>query len=904
MLQWAQRLSVSRVRRGLLWAAAFICLCLIAWAGGEAWRFAALRAGSAGAAGRPTLSALFELMAPLGVALGLWGIALWVAWQGRPAPAFYFLLGAAVLATGLLSGLESDRGSRLFYFLLAWFAPTIFFLHYELIARPPGRVGRAAFASFILGAMLLSLPPLLWTRADLDAMAWGPLWRSLTRLNVLCAVVASGILVAWNARRNWAEARRRPIRLILFGNIASVMPLLLLSVLPQMLAFPFVQYEYTMLCLLISPLFYAYSLIPSQLRAINVTEQRISTYYAIILSISFLFIILMAFLYRVSSNPLRDWPVVGVLFGTGAVLLAALLRQPLERFTDWVWFGANPAYRLQTSRLIESLAITLDRESLQRLLVPELAQVMRLSWSALYYRDASQTLRLLSSYGLEERVGPPSILPESGGLMAHLAACSEPVAHPQLVAALGNGPLGQGEQHLLALTDTAFWLPLLAQGKLQGLLIVGQKMEDDLFTVEDSRILASLGHQAGIAAHNVRLGEQKAMMEAQLLQSQKMEAIGRLAAGIAHDFNNILTSIIGFSELLQVHQEMPADARAELQLISQGGHRAAGLVRQILDFSRKSMMQRQPLDLFSFVKDTMRFLRRTIPENVRVSLEADPEEYVISSDPTMLQQVLTNLAVNACDAMPQGGALRFRLSTLVLGTSDLSPLPDMRPGRWIVLSVADTGAGIPDDALPHLFEPFFTTKEVGKGTGLGLAQVYGIVKQHEGHIAVQAEQDKGSTFTLYLPALAAREASPEAEPQQAPLGHGETVLVVEDEPSVLGTLRRMLEQANFRVLAAGDAQQALTVYQQHRDEVAVVLTDMVMPVMSGRELIQALRALDPEVKAVVVSGYPLDDREQRFLSTGSVEWIQKPVTSARLARVLNGILAAHSPAALDLSDMS
>lgn len=349
---------------------------------------------------------------------------------------------------------------------------------------------------------------------------------------------------------------------------------------------------------------------------------------------------------------------------------------------------------------------------------------------------------------------------------------------------------------------------------------------------------------------------------------------------------------MGYAELLQLHEDMPKDALDDLRVIGEQGARAAHLIRQILDFSRKSLMQRQPLEVISFLKEACKFLKRTIPENVRLSLEIGPDEYVVRSDPVLMQQVLVNLVVNACDAMPEGGDLRIRLARLALQAGERAPLPAMRPGEWVVLSVADNGVGIPDEVLPRIFDPFFTTKEVGKGTGLGLSQVYGIVIQHEGHITVETRVGEGTTVTIYLPALPVPEkADGGATAEKICQGHGETILVVEDEEPVLEIIRRMLEQANYRVLAVGDPGDALGVYEQQRDKIALVVTDMVMPEMSGLELILALRAQTPLVRAVVVSGYPLGEKEREFLLEANVNWLQKPIAAAKLAQVVNLALA-------------
>jgi signal transduction histidine kinase/ActR/RegA family two-component response regulator len=374
-------------------------------------------------------------------------------------------------------------------------------------------------------------------------------------------------------------------------------------------------------------------------------------------------------------------------------------------------------------------------------------------------------------------------------------------------------------------------------------------------------------------------------------QQERLAAVGQLAAGIAHDFNNLLTGIIGFADLLQKRPDMPEPARARLARIVEQGERGAHLVRQVLDFSRTAVSQLQPLDLVSFLKEVSKFLERTIPESMRIVVESAPGTYMVRADPSRMRQVLTNLAVNAYDAMPEGGDLALRLSHFTRQPGELPPCLGMPAGEWVVLAVSDTGTGIVSEALPHIFEPFFTTKEPGKGTGLGLAQVYGIVKQHDGYIRAESQEEVGTTIVIYLPALAVhRETHREEVLEDIPQAHGETVMLVEDEPVVLEVCQVMLEHLGYRVLTATNGQQALAVYIAHQHEIALVLMDMVMPVMGGVQLFQALRELQPSVKAVVMTGYPLEEEGRQLLAEGILAWIQKPLNPTQLAQTLRRVL--------------
>jgi signal transduction histidine kinase len=310
------------------------------------------------------------------------------------------------------------------------------------------------------------------------------------------------------------------------------------------------------------------------------------------------------------------------------------------------------------------------------------------------------------------------------------------------------------------------------------------KEEIDSLFAERNKTVGAL--QNSNTQLQIALSELKQTQE-KMVQQERLAAVGQLAAGIAHDFNNILTTILGFAELMQISPDTPAAMQSDLQKIIASSQRAAHLVRQLLDFSRKTIRQPKQFDLASFTKESVKFLERTIPENIQTNLDLEPGDYMIEADLTQLQQVITNLAVNARDAMPTGGKLRIGLARVVCADNIHCALCNQPiEGEWVQLEVTDTGSGISADILPRIFEPFFTTKKVGEGTGLGLSQVSGIVVQHQGHIRVESQVGQGTTFTIYLPvALASGDEAPEPEPAQMKQEQGETILLVEDEPTVL-----------------------------------------------------------------------------------------------------------------------
>ena len=334
---------------------------------------------------------------------------------------------------------------------------------------------------------------------------------------------------------------------------------------------------------------------------------------------------------------------------------------------------------------------------------------------------------------------------------------------------------------------------------------------------------------------------QEREMQERTQQQDRLAAVGQLAAGVAHDFNNLLTGIIGFAELLELRRDIPEPAKESLRTIISQGQRAAQLIRQILDFTRKTFVEREPVSLLPFLKETIKVLQRTLPENVRIVSAFEEEDIIVEANLSQLRQLLLNLTSNARDAMPEGGELRLGLSRVRVQSNTLPPMPGMKPGDWAVWTVSDTGTGMSPEVRARIYEPFFTTKDTGKGSGLGLSQVYGIVKQHDGEIEVESEVGKGATFTIYLPQTSGLEDFPQKSGAEIQIGRGETILVVEDEPDVLHVVRDLLERLNYRVLTSPDGVEALNVYDLHRDRIALVLTDMIMPKMSGLDLFEALK---------------------------------------------------------------
>ncbi len=382
--------------------------------------------------------------------------------------------------------------------------------------------------------------------------------------------------------------------------------------------------------------------------------------------------------------------------------------------------------------------------------------------------------------------------------------------------------------------------------------------------------------------------------QAQLIQQERLAAVGQLAAGIAHDFNNIMAAILLYAELLLRMPDLAPQSRKKINVIHHQGKRAADLTQQILDFGRKSIMKRQSLDIYAFLSEMVELLKRTLPEAIQLTLGGEGSACLVDADPTRLQQVIMNLAINARGAMPDGGSLHFAIKRIQVAPDGKRPLPTLTPGDWVQVTVTDTGAGIPADVLPHIFEPFFTTR-LPHGSGLGLSQVYGIIKQHGGEIDVVTEVGKGTTFCLYLPALTVSQpTTPENHLSQLTPGQAETILVVEDDATLRAALKQSLESLGYHILDAANGEEALACFRQDNDRITLVLTDIVMPKMGGAALLNKLQAIKPALKAVVMTGYPAAEIKADLQSVNVMGWLQKPVNLQRLGKIVAQVIG-NSP---------
>jgi PAS domain S-box-containing protein len=380
---------------------------------------------------------------------------------------------------------------------------------------------------------------------------------------------------------------------------------------------------------------------------------------------------------------------------------------------------------------------------------------------------------------------------------------------------------------------------------------------------------------------------QKNLLESQFLRAQRLESIGTLASGIAHDLNNVLAPILMTAQLLesQLHDQR---SKRLLPILINNAKRGANLVKQVLSFTRGMEGDRTLLQPKHLINEIKEVVRETFPKTIQVSDEIAQNLWMISGDATQLHQVMMNLCVNARDAMPNGGKLTIYATNFLVDKNYAQMHLDAKVGSYIMISIADTGVGISPEILDRVFEPFFTTKELGKGTGLGLSTVLGIIKSHGGFINVQSDVDKGSNFQVYLPAQEVAEIKEEAE-VELPLGEGELILVVDDEDSIRDITKTSLESYNYKAITASDGIEAIALYAEHRDEISVVLTDMLMPAMDGLTTIRTLLHINPQVKIIAVSGLVSSDKVTSITDIGIKAFLSKPYTAKQLLQTIGDV---------------
>ena len=385
--------------------------------------------------------------------------------------------------------------------------------------------------------------------------------------------------------------------------------------------------------------------------------------------------------------------------------------------------------------------------------------------------------------------------------------------------------------------------------------------------------------------------EEKQKLQNQLLQAQKMESIGILAGGISHDFNNLLQVISGYTDILLMDKTEKDSEYQTIKIIQEAGFRATDLVRQLLLFSRKAESKMRPIELQQEVEKARRILERTIPKMIHIQVHTGDRPWTVNADPIQVEQMLLNLGSNAADAMPEGGQLVIEIENTVLDEEYARHHLGAKPGNYVLLSVSDTGKGIDNEILEHIFDPFFTTKEFGKGTGLGLASVYGIVKNHGGYIMCYSEVGQGTTFKIYFPAIKTSEVGNSEIIEAKPIPRGtETILLVDDEEAIRGFAKQALMKFGYRVLTASTGEEALEVYSSNSNAIDLIVMDVGMPGMGGHKCLRELVGINPQIKVVIASGYSIHDQVKKSMEAGAKAYVGKPYQMADLLNTVRAVL--------------
>ncbi len=429
----------------------------------------------------------------------------------------------------------------------------------------------------------------------------------------------------------------------------------------------------------------------------------------------------------------------------------------------------------------------------------------------------------------------------------------------------------------------------IASGSSKPYEAVGAKKDGTYFPMEIRVRLREIDGK-GIRAVAIRDVSERKNMERQLVEAQKMEAVGTLAGGIAHDFNNLLQIIAGYSELLLMNVNKEAPVHNDLKAIHQAAVRGNELVKQILAFSRRLEPEFRTMCLNDEVLQVERFLYRTIPKMIEIELHLNGELWNIYADPGQMEQVLMNLAINAKDAMPNGGRLVFETDNIVLDREYAGTHLDVEPGKYVLLSVSDTGSGMDKTVGKRIFEPFFSTKGLGEGTGLGLAMVYGIVKSHRGQVQCYSEPNHGTTFKIYLPATEQKEPGDGEIAEEPSEGGTERILVVDDEPLISELAVKILTRVGYSVITAGSGKEALEVYEREHPNISLVILDLIMPEMGGKECLERLMKINPQVKVLIASGFTMNGQTRGLVRSGTKGHVDKPFNMVDLLRTIRKVL--------------
>lgn len=777
------------------------------------------------------------------------------------------------ISAGFLSATRLAYSSVLFHAVIWFFLPLSIHLHLVLPDNLLKRAKVWILAPLYLAALALTV---------LDAMYLVD--RTWFLITTFAGMVMSLLLLLLRNLRHASRDIRIANRVMLYGTLLGLGPVALLIFFYMIDPSGLLASQGTStaagLFLLVSPLWpmtYMYAVYRHDLATFEFRANRLLGIYGFLALNLTAFLIFYQSLVGFWQLFTEDLMVFSLFASSVFVVLAPHLYPKFQGMVDRHIFGIKYRPTEVVSAFAQKIPTALDRNILRDILVQEVLPTLMIRQSALFtfgYNQVEALYRQNVDTELDDEDALRELLLSSHQYISFGSDMSAPLAWVRLI------------------------IPLSVRDRTLGIWLLGRRDPDDFYPKSDILLLGNLANQVAPVIENFRLVEkaqaevqENRRLQQQLLQSQKMEAIGRLSAGVAHDFNNILSVILGYSNLLLV--QYPSDDRLQQSVssIRDAGNRAATLTRQLLAFSRQQVMEPQLVDLDSVVTDVEKMLRRLTGEDIELVTELDVPHDRVRVDPGQMAQVIINLVVNARDAMPDGGRIAIHTHCLHVKDTEESPFKGLPSGQHVVLSVSDDGTGVDPEILGRIFEPYFTTKEVGKGTGLGLSMVYGIINQSQGHVFVESELGEGSTFTVCLPALDHREtASTDTKQLERSARPGtETILLAEDEDSVRAVTTRILESSGYRVTTAVNGVDALEKFEASEEGFDLLLTDVVMPLMKGTELVQRLRTRDPQLRVIFMSGYNEEAVLGQFGGAGPL-LLQKPFSPQVLTRRIRQVL--------------
>ncbi len=603
--------------------------------------------------------------------------------------------------------------------------------------------------------------------------------------------------------------------------------------------------------------------------------------------------------------------VTGVILLASAFLLLyyfnTTMGRPIGRIISCLGKGEKPDYKgiAEFEYLSDSLHESMDMRERENSILNNIYCIAISRRGEEFFSEVVMAIRrIFDLNSLIAKVTPDTERAEvsamylngklTGGMHISLAGtpCEGVVAKKHMVVIERNACREFPHAELLTDTQSESYIGLAIfnrKGEVAGIVNAFGKQRE--FSESDIKVFQTIGQMVATEFEMLDKEKNEERMRGELFQAQKLEAVGTLAGGIAHDFNNMLQGILGYASLLKMKVPDTDPIYRPLSVIESSAEKAAELTKQLLGFARKGKYIVEPLNLNAIVEEVYKIITRTFDKAIEITTRLKHNLWTIDGDRSQIEHVLLNLCLNARDAMPSGGGLHIETSNVDLRPEEIRE-PWLRPGRYAVIKVVDTGTGMTDEVKKHIFEPFFTTKEKGKGTGMGLAMVYGVVKNHDGFISVETGLGKGASFTIYLPAVEKEVMKEEVEEKSLPRGKG-TVLVADDEEFVRIFVRETLEKLGYEVREASDGLEATEIYSAGNKEIDLVILDLVMPKMGGEEAFKNLKAIDPDVKVLISTGYGIGEQTKEMMKdTGIRGFLQKPYTVAELAELTRSALAS------------